>query len=274
MTSPSSGNTISLGERNAPNNVGEVATLSVLNGANTSGITQTAAQSQDASDISRRNDSRTEDVRSEQSGYERKIGRGTSWRRDHDTLGEQEYTVRGRGRGRGHTYRGRARYPHYESRDYPDRRDYDRPAPGHPTDPRGPAYPPDNPYYDPRGSYPPPVYDSRRDYPPDVSARYHEDYRRGYDSREFIPPPPTSIRPPMDSRRPYERGPIPGRGDDPVDYDRPYPRPRDPRDDFRGDPRVPRDETLGFPPDTRPSRDARSDARFIDEGIMAEETEI
>lgn len=262
MLASTTGDTNSDAERNMAADAGESATSSAFNAVNASGTSRPAAHSQDTSDVARRNDPRTEDARS---GYERKIGRGTSWRRDHDTLGEEEYTMRGRGRGGGPPYRGRGhRYRDYESRDYPYRRDYDRPPPGHPADPRGPPYPADDPYYDSRGNYPPPLYDSRRDYPPDAPARYHEDYRRGYDSRDFAPPPPVPIHSAMDSRRPYDRGPIPGRGADPSMYDRPYARSRDPRDDFRGDPRAPRDEPPRFPADLRPP----GDPRFMDEGIL------
>lgn len=232
-------------------------------------------------------------------GYERKIGRGTSWRRDHEARAEGDYTVRGRGRGGSLSSRGggggRGRFHQdYDSRDYPYRRDYDRrpplPSPppppppplppGHPgstahhhpsLDPRSAPYPPPDPYYDSRGTYPsPPLYDTRRDYQHDpATTRYYDDYRRGgYDPRDGppVPPPslpPTTATPPqaLDSRRPYDRGPPPGR-DDPSDYGRPYSRPRDPRDDY-----PPRDIDSRLPPDHRMSpRDARSDPRYIDEG--------
>ena len=234
-------------------------------------------------------------------GYERKIGRGTSWRRDHDTLNEQDYTVRGRGRGRagGHpqhhhsSTRGRGRRDeNYDSRDYNNnsyRRDpYDRrpPPPTPPPPPPPPshahvasAFPPSpDPYYEsPRvGAYPSPAYDARRDYPPPSfhpsdappPARYYEDYRRGgYDARDIPPPPlpPNSSHlptpPTVDSRRPYDRGVVPGR-DDPADYGRGYPpRSRDPRDDY---PPMPRDVHPRLPPSDRlPPKDA---GRYIDEG--------
>jgi hypothetical protein len=201
-------------------------------------------------------------------GYERKIGRGTSWRRDHERLEEEDYTVRGRGRGsapargRGHFHR------EFEPRE-PYRRDYDRrPLP---MDTR-PQYPAD-PYYDPRGSYAPP-FDARRDYPTDPS-RYFDDYRRGYDPRDL--PPPSA---PVDSR-PYDRGMPRGRASS--EYGRPYSRPRDPHDgpregprDLRDVPRDPRDA----PRDPRdPVRDPRDDfradprispsvPRYSDEGIQ------
>ena len=47
------------------------------------------------SDLPRRSGPRSEVT----AGYERKIGRGTSWRRDHEARTEGDYTVRGRGRG-------------------------------------------------------------------------------------------------------------------------------------------------------------------------------
>ena len=163
-----------------------------------------------------------------------------------------------------------------ESRDYPYRRDYERPASGHSADPRSSPYLGENPYYETRGNYPPPAFDNRRDYPPDHAARYQEDYRRGYDSREFVPPPPSPapMRPPIDTRRPYDRGSVSGRETDLSDYERPYPRSRGPRDDFRDDPHAPRDETLRFAADTRPPRDTRSDPRFMDEGIIVEQNGV
>lgn len=194
-------------------------------------------------------------------GYERKIGRGTSWRRDHDSRDEQDYTVRGRGRvplrnggGRGYHREGERSFS--ESRDYFDYRgrdrEYDRRPP--PVDPR---YPPD-PYYESSRAYPP-AYDHRRDYPPHHPAdmpptRYYDDYRRGYDPRD-LPPPASSHSPPgLDPRRPpYDR-------DDP-EYGRPYPpRSRDPRDDYRMDPRGPPSERgPPLPPQDR-------EGRYIDEG--------
>ena len=235
-------------------------------------------------------------------GYERKIGRGTSWRRDHEARVEGDYTVRGRGRGgslssRGSGGGGRGRYHQdYDSRDYPFRRDYDRrpplpsppppppplpPGPAsssthHPSlDPRSAPYPPPDPYYDSRGTYPsPPLYDTRRDYPPDpATTRYYDDYRRGgYDPRDGPPiaptppppPPPATATPPqaLDSRRPYDRGPLPGR-DEPSDYGRTYSRPRDPVD------YPPRDIDPRLPPDHRMSpRGVRPDPRYIDEGKL------
>jgi hypothetical protein len=236
------------------------------------------------SDLPRRSGPRSEGI----AGYERKIGRGTSWRRDHEARTEGDYTVRGRGRGappvRG-SGRGGQYHREHDARDYPHRRDYDRrppppspplpPAPAshhhsHPSlDPRGPPYPPPDPYYDSREAYPsPPHYDSRREYPPESAARYFDDYRRGgYDPRDVPPPPPppppsAAAGPPqsLDSRRPYDRGPLPGR-EDSSEYGRPYTRPRDPRDDY------PRDFDPRLPPDPRISpRDVRLDPRYIDEG--------
>jgi hypothetical protein len=222
---------------------------------------------QDTSVLPRRTGPRS-DFRPEKEGYERKIGRGTSWRRDHETLVEEDYALRGRGRGSGSGAPSRGGRGNYyrdqDARGY-YRRDFDRQSP---MDQRE-AYPPD-PYYDSRGAYPPPIYDTRRDYPPE--SRYFDDYRR-YDPRDVPPPshlPPAPL-PPVDSRRPYDRGP-PGR-DDPSDYGRPYSRPRDPRDDFRGDPRLPRDADPRYPPESRalrdPRVDPRDDPRFIDEGITS-----
>ena len=205
------------------------------------------------------------DLRSEKDGYERRIGRGTSWRRDHHDLMEQTYPMRGRGRGSPPT-RGRGRDFHrdYDTRDYPYRREFDRRPPPpdaiapthHALDSRGPpAYPLPDPFYEPRGGYPlspQRFYDTRRDFPPEHS-RYYDDYRRGDDLRDLPP------RPPADPGRPYDRG-LTERGD-PSDYGRPYPRPRDLRDDY---PRITRDR---LPPDPRgPPRDPHPDPRYIDEG--------
>lgn len=212
------------------------------------------------------------DPRDEKDGYERKIGRGTSWRRDHETLDTEEYYARGRGRGASTRGRPGYHYRDFESRDYPYRREYDRrlspPPPSSASashhshlslEPRGRPYLPHDPYYDSsRGldAYP---YDTRRDYPPEPS-RYFEDYRRGYDPRDGPPPPlplPSSSEP-VEPRRPYDRGPYPGR-EDPY-----YSRPGDPRDDYRPDQRIPSREPL--PPDPR---DPRADPRYRDEGIMS-----
>jgi hypothetical protein len=235
-------------------------------------LNTTTNHPQNTSDLPRRSGPRAEGARLEKDGYERKIGRGTSWRRDHEALVEEDYSVRGRGRGAPST-RGRGHYRDYDSRDYPYRRDYDRrpppppPPPHHSLDPRGPPYPPPDPYYDSRGSFPsPPLYDNRRDYPPE--PRYFDDYRRGYDPRDGPPPPPLPPQP-LEPRRPFDRGPFPGR-EDPSDYGRPYSRPRDPRDEFRGDPRMPRDPEPRLPPDPRiPPRDERPDPRYLDEGIIS-----
>jgi hypothetical protein len=241
-----------------------------------------------SSDLSRRSGPRTEGLRNDKEGSERKIGRGTSWRRDHDAHRDQEYPVRGRGRGASSRSRGyRNNHSDYDSRDYYNRRGNDRrtpypprpppppplsnlsPSATHPSlDPRGPPYPPSDPYYDSRGTYPPssPIYDARRDYPPDP-ARFFDDYHRGgYDPRD-VPPslpraPPSPLPLPnqaLESGRPYERAPLPGR-DDLSEYGRSYSRPRDPRDDYRGDPR---DADPRFPP-----RDVR-DPRYMDEGTLS-----
>jgi hypothetical protein len=196
-------------------------------------------------------------------GYERRIGRGRSWRRESDTY-EQDYIPRGRGRG----YRGRGIPRDHDNgggREYYGSfrgrgREYDRRPP-----PMETRYPPESFYESPR-AYPSPAYDTRRDYPPHPPAsetpptRYYDDYRRGgYEPRE-LPPPllpaasshlPTSPR--MESRRPpYDR--IPPEREDP-EYRRPYPpRPGDQRDDYA---RLPPPERL--PPPAR-------DSRFMDEG--------
>src|SRR5262249_39836578 len=160
------------------------------------------------------------DPRSEKDGYERRIGRGTSWRRDHDDLVEKDYPVRGRGRGSPST-RGRGRDFHrdYDTRDYPYRRDYDRrppppdanAPPHHALDSRGPPpYPLPDPFYEPRGVYapsPPHFYDARRDYPPEFS-RFYDDYRRGDDSRDVAPPPPADPRGAFHPGPPARRGPF------------------------------------------------------------------
>lgn len=266
MTSPSTGNTNSLARRS--DNVSDFPSASALDPANTE-KGDTAARPQDSSDISRSNDPRSDAAGLAQyGGYERKIGRGTSWRRDHDSLSEDDYTVRGRGRGGGPPYRGRGhRYRDHELRDYPYSRDYDRPPLGYPADPRDYPYGADGRSddhdYDSRRDYPPPVYNYRRDYPPDPAARYHEDYRRRYDPGDFVSSP-AAIRPPIDSRRPYDRAPVSERGADFSDYDRPYSRSRD---DYRGDPRGPREMLPRLPLDHRPSRDIRTDSRYMDEGI-------
>lgn len=263
MTTPSTG---TLARRSLPDNVSELSTSSALDAASAE-KGDSAARSHDASDLSRKNDPRSEAVGLEQSGYERKIGRGTSWRRDHNSLSEEDYTVRGRGRGAGPPYRGRGhRYRDDEVRDYRYDRDYDRSPIGYPADSRGPPYGADGrshePGYDSRRDYPPHVYNYRRDCPPDVAARYYDDYRRGYDPGDFAPAP--AIRPPIDSRRLYDRGPVSGRGADFSDYDRSYSRSRD---DYHGDPRGPREVIPRLPLDHRPPRDIRTDSRYIDEGI-------
>lgn len=264
MTSPSTGDTNSLARRSLPDNVADFS----LDPANTE-KRDPAARPQDSSDISSRNDPRSEAVGLEQyGGYERKIGRGTSWRRDHDSLAEEDYTVRGRGRGGGPPYRGRGhRYRDNELRDYPYSRDYERPPLGYTADPRDYPYGADGRSndngYDSRRDYPPPVYNYRRDYPPDSAARYPEEYRRRYDPEDFVPSS-AAIRPPIDSRRPYDRASVSGRGADFSDYDRPYSRSRD---DYRGDPRGPREMLPRHPLDHRPLRDIRTDSRYIDEGI-------
>lgn len=191
----------------------------------------------------------TGDFRPATQGYERKIGRGTSWRRDHKGLGEDDYTLRGRGRGNNPSPRG-GRGNYYRDQ---ETRGYQRREGDHPSslDPRG-SYP--EPYYETRGPYP---YDTRRDFP--IESRLAVDYER-YESRDIphhLPPSP-----PLD-RRLYERGP-PGRED--PEYGRPFPRPRDVRDDLRDDPRLPRDMDARYPSESR-SRDLRPDPRFIDEGI-------
>jgi len=239
---------------------------------------------QNSSDLSRnRSGPRPEGLRNDKEGSERKIGRGTSWRRDHDARGDQEYTPRGRGRGASSRSRGyRNNHSDYDSRDYYSRRGNDRratypprPPPPPPLsnlspsaphaslDPRGPPYQPPDPYYDSRGAYPPspPIYDARRDYPTDP-ARYFDDYHRGgYDPRD-VPPQlpraaPSPLPPPnqaIESGRPYDRVPLPGR-DDPSEYGRSYSRPRDPRDEYRGDPR---------------DADPRvRDPRYMDEGTLS-----
>lgn len=249
-----------------------------------------AATNATASDLLRGSGPRGEGLRTGKEGYERRIGRGTSWRRDHEALEQEDYTVRGRGRGappgRG---RGYYNYRDYESpREYPFHRDYDRRPPPppplgsgyhrhtHPLDSRGPPYPPPDPYYESRGTFSPPpmAYETRRDYPPD-SARYSDDYRRrSYDPRDVPPSVPPLAAPPspplpaqspgLDSRRSYERGPIPGgRGEDLSGYGRSYSRPRDPREDYRGG--DPRDPDHRLPPDPRIS--SRPEPRYIDEGI-------
>jgi hypothetical protein len=278
-----------------PNNHGDTTSSMMTNASGDSIIGQDAPKHpnsttatapnhpQDSSDLSHRSGPRTEGLRNDsKEGFERKIGRGTSWRRDHDARGDKEYTVRGRGRGASSRSRGyRNNHFDYDSRDYyNNRRGNDRrapyqprpppphspsnlpPAPAHPSlDPRGPPYPPPDPYYDSRGTYPSPtIYDARRDYPPDP-ARYFDDYHRGgggYDPRDVPPPlpraPPSPIPPPnqtLESGRPYDRIPLLGR-DDPSDYGRSYARPRDPRDDYRGDPR---------------EADPRLPPRYMDEGI-------
>ena len=224
-------------------------------------------------------------TRGHPNGYERKIGRGTSWRRDHESMDRDDYSFRGhphlqrgragdyeeptfRGRGRG-SFRGRRSSGsfHRDSGDYgrPPPREYERRPP-----PAG--YPPGgDPYYEGRGAYPSPGYDLRREYPPEAGGRgYFDDYAR-YDPRDpSRGPPPTAI-PPEDRGRFYDRGPPPpaAREDEYAHYSR-VPR-VDPRDDYRGPPpetaRYPRDETR-YPPE--PPR-TRTQSGYLDEGILLED---
>ena len=217
----------SLGDKSVPTGESIKHAQDAQNSLNTAAAAPTTT-----SDLPRRSGPRNE----VNDGYERKIGRGTSWRRDHEARAEGDYTVRGRGRGgsqssRGSGGSGRGRYhPDYDSRDYPYRRDYDRrpplpsppppppplpPGPAsssahHPSlDPRSAPYTPPDPYYDSRGTYPsPPLYDTRRDYPPDPAAtRYYDDYRRGgYDPRDGHPLPPPPLPPPATATPPQAIG--------------------------------------------------------------------
>lgn len=184
-------------------------------------------------------------------GYERHIGRGISWRREHNEGDSYSYP-RGRGRG-GPPPPGRGRGGAYHrdssrssSGDYPYRRDYEhRPAPPRGASPPHPAstrpYPAPDIYFESGGAYTasPPRYESSGRYPAD--AGYYDDYRRAYDPRG--PPPPSA--PPahspsahLDSRRSYDAY------DRRSEYERTYPRSRDARDDYPppvADPRYPPD---------------------------------